>query len=165
MQADGGIADGRRALDYALENIPEIDPNRIIAAGHSSAATIALQLARGESRVTACVAYAPCADTASWLKAELPQLEATAPGFDAFIRRTSPLQHASDLKKPCFLFLAADDDVIDLQAAREFARRAAGSNLSEGSSGGHYDSMIADGIPRALKWLEEKKLLAPQSNL
>lgn len=160
IEAEGGVEDGRRALDYALANISEVDPSRVITAGHSSSATIALQLARAESRVTACVAYAPCVDTVGWLKSDLPELEEDAPGFGDFAARSSLLQNASEWTKPCFLFVAADDGVIDPQAVRDFAQRS-GIELFEVPSGDHYDSMIAGGIPRALEWLRAKKLLKP----
>lgn len=161
MESEGGVEDGRRALDYALENIPEIDPSRVIAAGHSSAATIALQLARAEPRVKACVAYAPCVDTVEWLKSDLSELEDDAPGFRNFAESSSLLQNSSEWTKPCFLFVAADDGVIDPRAVREFARRSPGIELFEVPSGNHYDSMIVEGIPMALDWLREKKLLTP----
>jgi dienelactone hydrolase len=159
LASNGGVEDGRRAIDYALKNVPGIDSKRIIAAGHSSAATIALQLALSDSRVSACVAYAPCVDTERVLKDKLSDLERDAPGFRDFIARSSLLQHAAEWGKPCFLFVARDDSVIDPAEVREFAQRSPGTQLFEAQSGDHYDSMIYEGIPMALEWLRKEKLL------
>src|SRR5258708_698363 len=40
MDSDAGATNARAALDYALANVPNIDPKRIFSAGHSSAATL-----------------------------------------------------------------------------------------------------------------------------
>jgi dipeptidyl aminopeptidase/acylaminoacyl peptidase len=58
----GGVDNASEAIDYALIHIPNIDPKRRYVAGHSSAATLALQVAEQDSRIAACAAYAPVTD-------------------------------------------------------------------------------------------------------
>jgi hypothetical protein len=65
MAADGGLANGRLAIDYVLQKVPAVNPEQLFACGHSSAADIALNLARGDSRIWGCCAYAPCTDVES----------------------------------------------------------------------------------------------------
>src|SRR5262249_52342047 len=43
--AKAGVLNARVALDFALDKFPEIDPEQIYVAGHSSAATLALLVA------------------------------------------------------------------------------------------------------------------------
>ena len=60
MKARFGVSDGLTALDAALAKYPQIDPKRVYVAGHSSAGTLALQLAAAApDRLKACVAFAP----------------------------------------------------------------------------------------------------------
>ena len=60
--AEGGLVNGKNAIEYVLAKVPEVDPQRLYVAGHSSAATFALLFAEHEPRVKGCIAYAPLAD-------------------------------------------------------------------------------------------------------
>ena len=52
----------RNTLEYVLARLPEVDPERLYVAGHSSAAIWALLFAEHEPRIKGCIAYAPLAD-------------------------------------------------------------------------------------------------------
>ncbi len=87
MAAHGGIDNARTAADYALARVPGIDPDRLYTAGHSSAATVALDVAATDPRIKACCAYAPCPDLhkrtqAAWL---IASLSLKLPEFAAFV--------------------------------------------------------------------------------
>jgi len=56
MAADGGLDNARAAIDWLLANVPEVDPQQLYAAGRSSAATMALNLAAADSRIRAVAA-------------------------------------------------------------------------------------------------------------
>ena len=158
MAADGGLKNAQDALDYALANVPEVDPSRIYVAGHSSAATVALHVAQNEPRVAACLAYAPATDLRSGMNAGLFRaLGAEIDGYDAFLDGYSPQPNAAKLQCPLFLFHADDDQTIPKAEVTAFADavRATNSKLTfyEVKSGGHYDSMISQGVPQGISWL------------
>jgi dipeptidyl aminopeptidase/acylaminoacyl peptidase len=161
MAAHGGVDNAHRAVDYALARIPQIDPNRLYAAGHSSAGTVALDVTAADPRIKACCAYAPCPDLRKRLKAALiASVSRTLPQFDAFVDSASPSQHIDALKtKPILLFTAADDDNVPTQNIRDFAtdiQHAGGVQvkLVTTESGGHYQSMVEKGIPAGIAFLK-----------
>ena len=45
IDAQAGLVNARNALEFVLARVPEVDPKRIYAAGHSSAGTLALLFA------------------------------------------------------------------------------------------------------------------------
>ena len=79
------------------------------------------------------------------------------PGVVDFVTQSSPHTHAAQLKCPTFLFHAEDD-----ATARSPRRDAFADELKQQgtdvkfvtvATGDHYDSMINEGIPAAIKWL------------
>ena len=154
--ADGGLINGKIAIDYVLAKVPEVDPNQLFACGHSSAAVVALNLARGDSRIHGCCAYAPRTDVEEWWND--PKLEQFIPGFNAFTREKSPLRHASEFDCPVYLFHADDDKTVPLDdnEAFEAAMKQAGKQITfqRVPTGDHYDSMIQQGIPGGIKFME-----------
>ncbi len=158
-ESDAGLQNARLAIDYALAKLPGIDPKRLYTAGHSSAGTMALLLAENEPRIAACVAYAPGTDVVTWLGPALPELEQAVPGFRAFIERSSPDRGIARLKCPVFLFHAADDTNVKRQEVAGFHQRLRQTNPSatfvQVPTGGHYDSMIRQGVPQAIQWLKQ----------
>ena len=165
--AQAGILDARNALEFALARIPAIDPSRIYTAGHSSAATLSLLLAAHEPRVAACIAYAPCTDVVQHCQEMLqePFLQISAPNIAAFLARSSPKTHVGEIHCPTFLFFADDDSITPLKENRPFVQALEARNpqttFVEVTEGEHYDSMIDEGIPRAIAWLQEKKPRLP----
>jgi dienelactone hydrolase len=161
--AQGGLVNARNALEFVLARLPEVHPERIYAAGHSSAGTIALLLAEHEPRLRACVGYAPCVDLEARL-AELvkdPAAPFVLPGIREFVIRSSPRTHEQALKCPLFLFHAIDDDNIPIEdtvgLADRLRQQGREVELVTVRQGGHYEPMLSEGIPRAIEWLKGRE--------
>lgn len=150
----GGIINARTAFDYVQARVPQVDPLRIIAAGHSSAGTVALLFAEHEPSLKACVAYAPACDITKHQAGALARMEALSPGLRDFAVRASPITHVDRLKSPVFLFHALDDNVVPASGSQAFAKRCPSAKLVTVPRGGHFDSMISQGIPQAIQWLK-----------
>lgn len=160
-KSQAGLVNARNALEYTLKNLEMVDPKRIYSAGHSSAGTMALLFAEHEPRLAGCIAYAPAIDCENRLPVFLRKiLEAANPGASTFLARSSPKRHVSQLKCPTYLFVAEDDDTIDVGDIKKFHDdlKAAGGNstLKTVPAGGHYDPMIEQGIPAAIEWLKQQ---------
>ena len=157
--ADFGVKDALDALQVALATYPEIDSKRVYVAGHSSAATLALQIASGADQFRACAAYAPITDVAARLKDSLGNFDQLVPGFSEALRRASPNNRVAAIRCPVFLFHASDDGNVLPESVRTFrdALVAQGKTVNYvlAKSGGHYQSMIREGIPRAIGWFRE----------
>ena len=159
MKARFGVSDGLAALDAALAKYPQIDPKRVYVVGHSSAGTLALQLAEAApDRFKACVAFAPITDVGEHLKEALPMLDGAVPGFADAIRKASPSSLVDAFQCPVFLFHAADDANVSTASVVAFkdalvARHKTVEYVSV-PSGGHYDSMIQQGVPKAIAWVK-----------
>ena len=155
-----GVVNGRNALEYAIAKIPSVDPNRIYSAGHSSAGCLSLLLAAHEPRIKRCVAYAAAYDlevrmedmTSNFLMQQM------FPGIAGFIRQTSPIKNVGRFTQPIFVFHAVDDGNVPIGDALRFRQEmeAAGKELTfeQVPNGGHYMSMINQGIPMAIQWLK-----------
>jgi dienelactone hydrolase len=159
--ARAGLDNEKLALDFILAKVPEIDPNRIFIAGHSSAATLALLAAAHDPRIKACAAYAPVADVEKRLAAQLTALDKVIPGYKEFIRASSPKTHADKLKCPIFLFHAKDDRNVPVRETTDFAEQLKKTNpavtLVIAARGGHAESMIVEGMPKGIEWLKKLK--------
>ena len=159
--AEAGMLNARHAIDYALKMIPGIDPKRLYSAGHSSAGRISLLLAETDPRIAACIAYAPVTDPerrAFKIAADAAQyLEQNVDGFRGFLKSSSPVEHAAQLRCPLFLFHAKDDSLIDIAESEAFAELVKKSNprvtFVSVDSGDHYDAMVREGVPQAIQWL------------
>jgi len=152
-----GIDNGKAAIDYALHHL-KIDPLRLYAVGHSSAATLALQLSAVDSRIRGCVAYAPVTDIKGFLSDEVVnEIHENAPETYRALFKFSPVALVDSLHCPTMLFTAADDDTVPTDTVQHFARALSAVNkdveLDKAASGGHYDSMISQGIPDGIAWL------------
>ena len=159
--ANGGINNGIRAINFALASVPNLDSRRLYVAGHSSAGTVSLQVAQWDRRVAACVAYAPCTDIAARLGLDyINTMEARLPEFSPFISRFSPINNAARLRCPTFLFHADDDSNVPLSDNAAFAAKVRRTNshltFVRVPSGNHYSSMIQQGIPQAIRWLQSR---------
>ncbi len=158
MQAKFGVSDGLAALDTALAKYPQIDPSRLYVVGHSSAATLSLQLAASSDRFKACVSFAPVLDVAMHLKPVLPTLDRAVPGFAEAVRAASPVSRVDAIRCPVFLFRAEDDRGTPAATTETYrdALRAHGTTVEYVTvpTGGHYDSMIKQGQPKAIAWIK-----------
>jgi len=157
MAADGGLRNAAWAIDYVLARVPEVDPNQLYAAGHSSAATMALNLAASDPRIRGVVAYAPACDVVSYWGQDLETLDRMVPGTRQLAERASPIRHVQAFHCPVFLFHADDDDTVSTQSVQEFADALRDEEKSiqflRVRTGGHYQSMLDQGIPAAISWL------------
>jgi dienelactone hydrolase len=158
MASDGGVANGKAALEYVLAKIPEVDPSQIYTAGHSSAGTVSLLMAIHEPRVKGAVAYSPCYDIEKFQGTDdLKEIDKEVSGVLAFARKTSPAKLPPP-KCPVFVFHAQGDDVVPASESQQYASQmnAWGKvTLSLVPEGDHHDSMIEQGIPQGIKWLKE----------
>jgi dienelactone hydrolase len=150
-----GLANARAALDIAFDALP-IDEDLVFAAGHGSAGTHALLLAREEPRVRAAVAYAP-ATGLDGREGLVMKIDEAIPGFASFIRWSLPRGRAADVRVPLFIYQSKVDEVVRADDTRAYvdALRAAGKTVTyvEAPTGTHYEGMQEDGIPKALAWL------------
>jgi dipeptidyl aminopeptidase/acylaminoacyl peptidase len=154
MQADGGLVNARTALDYALARVGKIDPERVYAAGNSSAATLALLVAEHDPRVKGCVAFAPVTDVPAALGPQgIDQVARQVPGFKEFVERSSPRAHLAKLQCPVFLFHAKNDRTVPVAESVNFANELKKTNpkvkLVTPPTG-----TLKQGIPLGIGWLK-----------
>jgi dipeptidyl aminopeptidase/acylaminoacyl peptidase len=160
LDADFGMRNTTIAFDYAIHRL-KVDPKRIYVAGHSSAATMALNAA-ARSSFKGCIAYAPCVDLNARVGRVLPLIDRKIPGFRQSLLTYSspdnPMQR-ENLKCPVFLFHARDDSNLPFALTERYAKILQKTNPSvtfaAADSGDHYDSMIEQGIPAGIRWLKE----------
>lgn len=150
-----GTLDGMGSLQWALDNYA-VDQTKILAVGHSSAATHALTFGSIDTKVTQIVAFAPVLDIAKWHGAPFENAVRKEPQLERFVRWASPGLNPERIDKPVFLFVSEDDDNVAPSDVRDFAQtllaRQAPVTLNVVSSGGHYEAMLARGIPEAIQW-------------
>ncbi|QGJ71103.1 Hypothetical protein PBC10988_28060 [Planctomycetales bacterium 10988] len=159
-RSQAGLLNAQQAIDFALENVPEIDPEMLYAAGHSSAGTLALQLSQREPRIRGCVAYAPCVDIKKHLSqgdSSFGQQFVQRSDVAKFLENYNPWNNLGRTQCPTFLFAAKDDSVVSVDGISDYfkALKEEGkkTELTTINSGGHYDSMIEEGIPRGIEFL------------
>jgi dipeptidyl aminopeptidase/acylaminoacyl peptidase len=162
--ARAGLVNQRNALEYVLRHMPEVDPKRIYQAGHSSAGTHSLLAAAHEPRLAGCLAYAPAVDLPQFFS--VPEQRAYSlmmPGVIDFITRSSPSTHRERIRCPTFFFFAEDDYGMKPEQMRAFAnalkQQGTDTTLLTVPAGGHYDSMINDGVPAGIRWLKSRETL------
>lgn len=161
QRSGAGTVNVRNAVEFLINKVPQVDPNRIYIAGHSSAGTLALLAAEHEPRLKGCIAYAPVTDVVARLKSVIddPAASRALPGVADFAKQSSPLTHVSKIGCPVFLFHAADDSNTPVSDSRRFAEllKSNGKAVTyvEVPNGGHYNSMIQQGIPTAIPWLKQ----------
>jgi dipeptidyl aminopeptidase/acylaminoacyl peptidase len=160
--AEAGMKDLAAALDYAAW-IKVIDPDRMIAAGHSSAGAVSLVAAALEPRIKACIAYAPVTNLPAKFGAPtLRRFEPVLRGVTQFCTDYSPHTLAPKIKVPTFLLAVEDDRTVPYNVLKAFADSLQATNpnvtLKTIKQGNHYESMIQEGIPAALQWLKSLSL-------
>ena len=159
--AQSGLDDEKAALDYAEAIYPNIDRTRIYAVGHSSAGTMAILAATRDPRIRGCIAYAPRCDVRAEMdKPSLDTLSRRVPGFSKFVTQCSPIESATNLHCPAFLFHADDDASVPKSDLDNYLKivRPTNSHITyvHVPTGGHSQSMIEVGIPDGLNWLKSQ---------
>ncbi|MFK7740521.1 MAG: alpha/beta hydrolase family protein [Planctomycetota bacterium] len=157
VAAKSGIENGKAAVSFAAA-LPQVDAKRIYAAGHSSAATLALQLTASDKRIAGVVAFAPVVRLGEHLGKELQKaLNTIVKGSADKILKLSPHELTAKLRRPLFLFVAKDDDVVSTNQLATFATKLRTRNkrvlFQQAASGGHYQPMIETGIASAIDWI------------
>ncbi|MFK7768239.1 MAG: prolyl oligopeptidase family serine peptidase [Mariniblastus sp.] len=157
--AGAGAVNGRNAIEYAIQKVKVVDASRIYSAGHSSAGTLSLLLASQDSRIKGCIAYAPAYDLEERMAEFLadPNASMLLPGLKDFVRDISPKNFVANLKCRTFIFHAKDDDNVPYSDAEAFTSQLKGQGTPLSfvmtQSGGHYFSMVEEGIPAAIGWI------------
>jgi dienelactone hydrolase len=149
IKAKAGLVNAHNALEYTLRALPNVDPKKIFAVGHSSAATTALMFTALEPRIASCVAYAPTVDVQARVQSAMQgmRLENDA---QQKLRAISPIHHIAELNRPVLLFWANDDTNTNPLDIASFGSKLAKKQLVHVPNGGHYDSMIRQGIPTGI---------------
>ncbi len=159
-ESRAGLNNATAAIDYLLAKAPDIDPNRIFIAGHSSAATLALLVAEHEPRIKGCVSYCGVPDVETSLSPFISRYDRAIPGYRDFILFSSPRTHVENLKCPVLLFHAQDDEIVPVSQTTTFAELLKKSNpnvtVDTSARGGHYRSMINAGIPKGIAWMKSQ---------
>jgi dienelactone hydrolase len=155
-----GMRNARAALEYALANVPAIDPTRLFAAGHSSAATTALLFAAHEPRLRGVAAFMPVVDVMQRIPEDnLKMLEGDIPGFRSFLARSSPHSHVANWKAPMFFFAAEDDGNTPFADTKAFVETLRGAKkditFEHVATGNHYDPMLDPGLGLAIAWAKK----------
>ena len=160
LEAKAGILDAANALSFAQNKTESIDSQQVYVAGHSSAAATALSIAQSTSSIKGVVAYAPPANLVHELRHLTRSYESHVPGYTKLIESISPIDNVSEINCPVFLFHALDDDSVKPLDVSKYANqlRKAGKAVTrvECRDGGHYDSMISEGIPAGIEWLKSR---------
>lgn len=162
-----GVVNVRNAIDFVVAKMPQINPNRIYIAGHSSAGATALLAAEHEPRIKACMAYAAPVDLLQRQADMLSALNAAGfkPDIREFLQRSSPLTHVAKIQCPVFLFHASDDSVVTLSESQQMNKRlmelGRSVTLQIVPTGDHYDAMTQQGLQTALAWLKQQPTEQP----
>lgn len=157
--AHAGLVNARNALEFVLARVPQVDPQRVFSAGHSSAAVLSLLFAEHEPRLKGCIAYAPASDVETRLADAVNNrgVQRLLPGVTDFVKRSSPRTHMASFRSPVFLFHAVDDSNEPIATSQRFARDlqqlGKAVTFEQAQRGDHYQSMIDQGIPKAIEWL------------
>lgn len=160
--ANAGVINARLAFEFVLERLPEVNPEQIFSAGHSSAGSLSLLFGAHEPRLAGCLAYAPAVSIEAHLGEliENPFAAMLYPGIKNFARRSSPKTHVDSLDIPVFLFHAEDDMMAPIEETRDFVSelKVAGKDVTflEVEGGDHYYSMIETGMPKGIEWIKAR---------
>lgn len=159
-----GLDNARTALDRAVELMPEVDPQRIYAAGHSSSGALALLFAARDKRIKAVAAYAPATEIRQpRLARTVATLERLIPEFGRFVDESTVARHTEDIKVPVFLFTAEDDPIVPVPEVRAFEKKLKQTNdavelqvrpATPGLADPHYEPMIRWGLAAGTHWLQ-----------
>ncbi len=157
FQAGMGLDQIPVILAFIAGHLPEVDATAIYLAGHSSAATFALQASQSQAGLAGVMAFCPVVDIEARIaKDTQAAIRATVPRFAAGLAAVNPVLGAAHTRCKVLLYGSRDDANARLDDIEVYATRmdAAGMPLTFiRGSGSHYDAMIAQGIPAAISWL------------
>ncbi len=160
VSRNGGLDDAKDALDIAKSKYPNLNLNEVYIAGHSSAATISLMAAQQIPEIKGVIAYAPIIDLEIYLLEIANQVTPIISEFKNVLIDNSPHKNLDMYRIPVFLFVANDDGHMSdqkesyIKFTKALKRKGAQLTFKQVKSGGHYQSMIDEGIPSAISWLK-----------
>ncbi len=168
VEREGGLLDAVDALKLATEKHPAVGAGPVFVAGHSSAGLIALNLARRSRNFAGCIAYAAPTNLENEVDPDLAEaLQKYIPGFRKFVIENSPVRNAAQINCPVFFFNALDDSRVPPQSVAVYLKtlKAAGKPLNhlQVETGGHYNSMIEQGIPAGIEWIQAQLKISRDS--
>lgn len=166
VRAAAGLDNAKAALDYALASEPRADPERLYAVGHSSAATLALRVGAELARIKAVVAFNPITDVDAHIAPFLDSIRLIDPQAQACLHASSPSTHVAALRaKPVFLFHSSEDTTVPVEESQRLADALkplpGHSRVLIVPTGDHYHSMLEQGVPAALAWLDARTAAPP----
>lgn len=167
VRANAGLDNARAAVELALASEPRADPERVYTVGHSSAATLALRAGAELPVVKAIVAFNAVADVDLHIMPFIDPIKQMDPLAPARLHASSPIAHLAALRgKPVFLFHSTEDAVVPVAESERLAEAlepfTSPSRLLIVPTGDHYHSMIEQGLPAAMPWLDARAGLAAE---
>jgi dienelactone hydrolase len=123
--ARAGLINGRNALEYVLQEIPEVDPDRVYTAGSGSGGTLALLMAAHDPRIKGCGVYGPIVKPGYFREKMENKYQKLLPGCLEFLRYHSPGEHTDRIRCPVMIYhhrqdpLATSDDSSIFKKALE----------------------------------------------
>jgi dipeptidyl aminopeptidase/acylaminoacyl peptidase len=168
VRSNAGLDNARAAVELALTSEPRADPERVYTVGHSSAATLALRAGGQLPQVKAIVAFNAVTDVDAHIMPFINPIKQMDPLAPARLHASSPIAHLSELRfKPVFLFHSTEDAVVPVGESEKLAEALepfqSPSRLLIVPTGDHYHSMIDQGLPAAMPWLDARAGLAPEA--
>lgn len=156
VASKAGLVNAERAIEFALQRFPEIDPNQLYTIGHSSGGKQALLLAAHDERIKGCIGFAPACHLDMASRMTVGRI--TGPDnamLSAEIARSMPLSHAKNTKVPMLLVYSASDHITRPTEVINYAR-AVGKKRAIAvpvKCSGH-GSVPTAGFSYATKWLK-----------
>ena len=160
VASKAGLVNAERALSFALDRFPEIDPGQLYTIGHSSGGKQALLLAAHDDRIRGCVAFAPAC------RMDLPSKMTVAriggPDGDKLSRevdRSMPLVHAKATKTPMLLLFSPNDQVTRPDEVLSYAKAVGGNAKAIPVKCDGHGYVPDAGFPIAVMWLRAQSKL------
>ena len=158
IKSRGGVLDAAAALKLATQSFPSINGNQVYVAGHSSAAVVALAIARTSPTIKGCIAYCPPVKVRQKLEGKLAEFRNSIPVIEDFFDSYCPSESRGSYHCPVMFFSCRDDRG---SANSSFVRALANRLKEKGEkivqvevpTGGHYQSMIESGIPKGIEFI------------
>lgn len=139
-QAHAGLINARNAIDFVLQEFPQIDPQRLYTIGHSSGGKQALLVAAADPRIAGCVAWAPgcrISDEEAQLLNSLGRLRRGLPV--SMLEQSNPMLFAKRINVPLLLVHSASDEVVPSEDVLEFGKLVRGADIQAVRSQSHFD--------------------------
>ena len=103
----------------------------------------------------AAAAFAACGDVLERLASSVDDLDRLVPGMKDFLGRTAPISEIAGIKCPVMLFHAQDDANVPITDHQKLLE-SIGTKKDVWEvlvpTGGHHQSMIDVGVPKAVTW-------------